>query len=151
MTSLRRLGVSFAVVAALSCGDDGGQTIVDPPVTLTAPGVPDIYQGGELWDLNLVDPDNRRPVDFEERRRLLAETQHVLEQPFSKRAAALRAMLKTWQDGRIKLAVITALLGCRERERALFAQGSYQTLFTDGGSTSMVPVHVGLLLELGRE
>ena len=43
-------------------------------VKMTSPGIPDFYQGTELWDLNLVDPDNRRPVDFERRRRLLGET-----------------------------------------------------------------------------
>lgn len=46
-------------------------------IKYTAPGVPDLYQGGELWDLSLVDPDNRRPVDYERRRRLLSEMQHI--------------------------------------------------------------------------
>jgi (1->4)-alpha-D-glucan 1-alpha-D-glucosylmutase len=101
-------------------------------ITLTAPGVPDIYQGGELWDLDLVDPDNRRTVDFEQRRRLLSEVRHVLEKPVAQRAAALQAFLETWQDGRIKLAVIAALLGCREQERVLFAGNSYQPLEFQG-------------------
>jgi (1->4)-alpha-D-glucan 1-alpha-D-glucosylmutase len=101
-------------------------------ITLTAPGVPDIYQGGELWDFNLVDPDNRRPVDFEQRRRLLSEVRHILRKPASERATALRALLETWQDGRIKLAVMAALLDCRERERTLFAHGGYQPLEFDG-------------------
>src|SRR3546814_6296193 len=48
---------------------------------LTLPGVPDIYQGTELWDLALVDPDNRRPVDFERRRRLLGELPSMLAGP----------------------------------------------------------------------
>jgi (1->4)-alpha-D-glucan 1-alpha-D-glucosylmutase len=101
-------------------------------VSLTAPGVPDIYQGGELWDLNLVDPDNRRPVDFDQRRRLLAEMKDVFREPAAERGAALRGLLETWQDGRIKLAVMAGLLGCRERERALFTQGGYQPLTFDG-------------------
>jgi (1->4)-alpha-D-glucan 1-alpha-D-glucosylmutase len=101
-------------------------------ITLTAPGVPDIYQGGELWDFNLVDPDNRRPVDFERRRRLLSEARHILRKPASERATALQALLETWQDGRIKLAVVAALLDCRERERTLFAGSSYQPLEFDG-------------------
>jgi (1->4)-alpha-D-glucan 1-alpha-D-glucosylmutase len=101
-------------------------------ITLTAPGVPDIYQGGELWDLNLVDPDNRRPVDFEQRRRLLADARQILRKPATERSAALHALLEDWKDGRIKLAVIAALLDCRERERALFASGSYQPLEFDG-------------------
>jgi (1->4)-alpha-D-glucan 1-alpha-D-glucosylmutase len=101
-------------------------------ITLTAPGVPDIYQGGEVWDLSLVDPDNRRPVDFEQRRRALVEVRHIFEEPAAERADALQALLETWQDGRIKLAVIAALLDCRERERALFALGGYQPLEFDG-------------------
>ena len=101
-------------------------------IMLTAPGVPDIYQGGELWDLSLVDPDNRRPVDFEHRRRLLAEVRHVLGRPVAERAAALQALLEAWQDGRIKLAVMAALLDCRERERRLFTDGGYQPLAFDG-------------------
>jgi (1->4)-alpha-D-glucan 1-alpha-D-glucosylmutase len=101
-------------------------------VELTAPGVPDIYQGGELWDLSLIDPDNRRPVDFEERRHALAEVRPMLQWPAAKRSAALRGSLEAWKDGRIKLAVIAALLDCRQRERALFARGSYQPLEFDG-------------------
>src|SRR5204862_2313201 len=70
---------------------------------LTVPGVPDIYQGGELWDLSLVDPDNRRPVDWDTRRRLLDDV-----------AQATSADLRTeWRDGREKLFVITRLLACR--------------------------------------
>src|SRR4029450_13249216 len=55
-------------------------------ITLTAPGVPDIYRGGELWDFNRGEPDNRRPVDFEQRRRLLSEARHILRKPASERA-----------------------------------------------------------------
>lgn len=117
-----------AKVARLAVLNGLCQTVI----TLTAPGVPDIYQGGELWDLNLVDPDNRRPVDFEQRRRLLTEVRHALQKPAAERAAALQALLGTWQDGRIKLAVIAALLGCREQERALFASSSYQPLEFQG-------------------
>jgi (1->4)-alpha-D-glucan 1-alpha-D-glucosylmutase len=101
-------------------------------ITLTAPGVPDIYQGGELWDFNLVDPDNRRPVDFEQRRRLLADVRQILRKPATERSAALHTLLEEWKDGRIKLAVIAAILHCRERERALFLHGSYQPLEFDG-------------------
>ncbi|HJT15476.1 MAG TPA: malto-oligosyltrehalose synthase, partial [Dongiaceae bacterium] len=68
-------------------------------VTLTAPGVPDTYQGCDLWDFNMVDPDNRRPVDFELRRRMLAEITET------DRRALLRDSLADWQDGRIKLAI----------------------------------------------
>ena len=55
-------------------------------IKLTSPGVPDVYQGTELWDLSLVDPDNRRPVDYERRRHLLAELSHVSAAEAWKRA-----------------------------------------------------------------
>src|SRR5258708_8080629 len=101
-------------------------------VTLTAPGIPDIYQGGELWDLNLIDPDNRRPVDFEQRKRALAEIRPMLQCPAAERSAALRDLLEGWKEGRIKLAPIAALLDCRQRETALFARGGYHPLEFDG-------------------
>ena len=75
-----------------------------------APGVPDLYRGGELWDLTLVDPDNRQPVDYEARRRLLGE------------ASQDRA------SGGIKISLIARLLGLRRREPELFAFGDYAPL-----------------------
>jgi (1->4)-alpha-D-glucan 1-alpha-D-glucosylmutase len=85
---------------------------------LTVPGVPDIYQGGELWDSSLVDPDNRRPVDFAQRRRLLDEIS-------SMNAADVA---EHWQDGRGKLFITTRLLGSRRDHPELFAAGDYQPL-----------------------
>ncbi len=85
---------------------------------LTVPGVPDIYQGGELWDFSLVDPDNRRPVDWVER-------QHLLDAMADARAADLA---ESWQDGREKLFVTARLLRLRCRHAALFAAGDYQPL-----------------------
>lgn len=93
-------------------------------VKLTIPGIPDIYQGTELWDLNLVDPDNRRPVDYAARRDLLAAP---AETP-----AAVRALLDAWPDGRIKLHVTTRLLHLRRARPALFAEGDYLPLVADG-------------------
>src|SRR5258708_8327048 len=90
-------------------------------VTLTAPGIPDIYQGGELWDLNLIDPGNRRPVDFEQRKRALTEIRPMLQWPAAERSAALRHLLEGWEAGRIKLAAIAALIDCLHRDNALFA------------------------------
>jgi (1->4)-alpha-D-glucan 1-alpha-D-glucosylmutase len=95
-------------------------------VSLTAPGVPDTYQGCDLWDFNMVDPDNRRPVDFEQRRRMLADMTTV------DRRALLRDSLENWQDGRIKLAVVTALLRCRREHADLFRQGSYDVIAING-------------------
>ncbi len=85
---------------------------------LTAPGVPDIYQGTELWDDSLVDPDNRRPVDYGKRRELLAEVKE----------AAPEDLLGAWPDGRIKLYVIQKLLHFRREHPALFRSHSYVPL-----------------------
>jgi (1->4)-alpha-D-glucan 1-alpha-D-glucosylmutase len=89
---------------------------------LMAPGVPDIYQGAETWDLSLVDPDNRRRVDFDQRAGLLESVEKGLAQD---RERALARWLEDWHDGRIKLAVTRALLELRGREAALFAVGDY--------------------------
>jgi (1->4)-alpha-D-glucan 1-alpha-D-glucosylmutase len=89
---------------------------------LTVPGVPDIYQGGELWDFNLVDPDNRRPVDWQQRRQLLASV--VRAEP--------GGLAAQWQDGREKLFAIHRLLALRRTHPELFAAGDYQPLETSG-------------------
>jgi (1->4)-alpha-D-glucan 1-alpha-D-glucosylmutase len=101
-------------------------------VALTMPGVPDIYQGCELWDFNMVDPDNRRPVDFGMRRDLLALVRNGSRQSAPQRAGLLREWLEDWRDGRIKLALISALLAFRQEEAALFREGSYEPLQFDG-------------------
>jgi (1->4)-alpha-D-glucan 1-alpha-D-glucosylmutase len=71
-------------------------------VKITAPGVPDFYQGTELWDLSLVDPDNRRPVDFELRRQLLEGLVAEIDSAHDL-ASLARYLVKTKDDGRIKL------------------------------------------------
>ena len=83
---------------------------------LTLPGVPDFYQGSELWDFSLVDPDNRRPVDFDERRAALDAVSQTND------AASL---LGEWQNGRIKLFLIHMLLRLRSENTALFEKGDY--------------------------
>ncbi len=92
-------------------------------IKLTAPGVPDIYQGTELWDLSLVDPDNRRPVDFDARRRLLTEIDR-----FTPEAA--------WQErasGLPKLWLIRKTLAVRQQHSDWFgAQSDYQPLYALG-------------------
>jgi (1->4)-alpha-D-glucan 1-alpha-D-glucosylmutase len=89
---------------------------------LTVPGVPDIYQGGELWDFSLVDPDNRRPVDWNMRRALLDEIAD----------ASIEDLAEHWQDGREKLFVARRLLDLRRSHPALFAEGDYQPLDVEG-------------------
>jgi len=88
----------------------------------TVPGVPDIYQGTELWDFSLVDPDNRRPVDFTLCQRLLDEV----------RTEAAETLFKTWQDGRIKLSITSQLLHLRQSAPALFESGSYYSFYANG-------------------
>ena len=98
---------------------------------LTAPGVPDLYQGCELWDFSLVDPDNRRPVDFDRRRALLEElSRDVGTGPAS--PGHLRELLETMPDGRIKLYLIRQCLGLRREEPALFCNGTYIPLAVQG-------------------
>jgi (1->4)-alpha-D-glucan 1-alpha-D-glucosylmutase len=91
-------------------------------IKMTFPGVPDFYQGTELWDLNLVDPDNRRPVDFQKRERHLRE---IREREGSDLAAEL---LANRGDGRLKLFLIHKVLEARNRHRDLFQEGVYTPL-----------------------
>jgi (1->4)-alpha-D-glucan 1-alpha-D-glucosylmutase len=84
----------------------------------TVPGVPDIYQGGELWDFSLVDPDNRGPVDWQERQCLITAID----------GATPADLAANWLDGREKLFVTTRLLALRRRHPQLFAVGDYQPL-----------------------
>ena len=100
-------------------------------VKLGSPGVPDFYQGADLWDLSLVDPDNRRPVDFERRLRLLDEIDRVLALAPEERASAIGGMLEHWGDGRIKLLVTAAGLRLRREKPELFLSGDYLPLETD--------------------
>jgi (1->4)-alpha-D-glucan 1-alpha-D-glucosylmutase len=94
---------------------------------LAAPGVPDIYQGNELWNFSLVDPDNRRPVDFDRRQALLAEVK-ALEAGGS----PARALLESMADGRIKLYLIWKALSLRRTREGLFRDGDYLPLRVEG-------------------
>jgi (1->4)-alpha-D-glucan 1-alpha-D-glucosylmutase len=97
---------------------------------VTMPGVPDFYQGSELWDLRLVDPDNRGPVDFEKRVRLLAGLKK--EEEGHDRSNLIQDLLNHWQNGRIKLFVTSAALNYRRDHKALFLEGAYQPLKATG-------------------
>ncbi len=89
---------------------------------LTVPGVPDIYQGNEVWDFSLVDPDNRRPVDYQRRREMLNSLDGV----------APEELLQGWPDGRIKLFLTQRLLRFRRDHTALFEQGKHVPLTVSG-------------------
>jgi (1->4)-alpha-D-glucan 1-alpha-D-glucosylmutase len=100
-----------------------------------SPGVPDFYQGSELWDLSLVDPDNRRPVDYAHCQALLAELEPLLAAPedrVAERTAAVSELLEHWGDGRIKLLLTAAALRLRRRLAALFLTGTYEPLQAQG-------------------
>ncbi len=99
---------------------------------LTCPGVPDLYQGSELWSLALVDPDNRRPVDFQSRRRALESLRPLDRQGSDQRAAAVARLLQAWPDGRIKLYLLRQGLALRRRRPELFRHGDYQPLEVTG-------------------
>ncbi len=102
----------------------------------TAPGVPDVYQGTEFWDLSLVDPDNRRPVDY------------------GARAAALDeqldwgALLEGWRDGRIKQAVLAGLLADRATAPDVYGKADYRPLAPEGARAQHL---VGFGRILGHE
>jgi (1->4)-alpha-D-glucan 1-alpha-D-glucosylmutase len=100
----------------------------------TAPGVADVYQGCELWDLSLVDPDNRRPIDFEQRARSLEGIEAELARGPSARAALARALsgAEGLATGRAKLLLLRVALHLRRSEPELFRNGDYLPLEADG-------------------
>ncbi|VVP07733.1 malto-oligosyltrehalose synthase [Pseudomonas fluorescens] len=108
-TALAKVARTIAVPGALN---GLAQTLL----RMTVPGVPDLYQGNEFWDFSLVDPDNRRPVDY-------ASRQQALQQPFD-----LPDLVAHWRDGRIKQALIARTLNLRAEHAELFRHGTYQAL-----------------------
>ncbi|HEV2107588.1 MAG TPA: malto-oligosyltrehalose synthase [Thermomicrobiales bacterium] len=123
IATLRKKVAFFGAINAL------GQQVLK----LTSPGVPDIYQGTELWDFSLVDPDNRRPVDYQHRSRMLQDLQR------SRNPAALaRDLLDGWCDGRIKLYVTHRVLKLRAERRDLFGRGEYIPLDATGSRADHV-------------
>lgn len=103
-------------------------------IKFAAPGVPDLYQGCELWDLSLVDPDNRRAVDFDRRRRILGEIDDQLP----------GTLLEHWRDGRIKFFLTHRALHARRTHSDLFLHGQYVPLSTSGE-------HADRILAFGQE
>jgi (1->4)-alpha-D-glucan 1-alpha-D-glucosylmutase len=97
-------------------------------IKLTAPGVPDIYQGNELWDFNLVDPDNRRPVNFEKRKQFLDD----IRGKEADLSSLLRGLLTRKENGKIKMFMIYRLLKTRDEFRELFQTGTYIPLEVRG-------------------
>ncbi len=96
---------------------------------VTLPGVPDFYQGSELWDLSLVDPDNRRLVDYGLRRELL---EYIRKQARQDLPGLLEELLETREDGRIKMYLVWKGLQARNRLATLFSSGRYVPLSVQG-------------------
>jgi (1->4)-alpha-D-glucan 1-alpha-D-glucosylmutase len=127
------------VIARIGAMNSLGQVLLK----LTAPGVPDVYQGNELWDLSLVDPDNRRPVDYRVRKRLLGTLQRGVDRagvrhPTSdaRPSAPLRRLARRladgWTDGRVKLYLTWRALRFRRERPDLFQHGAYLPLTAAG-------------------
>ena len=116
------LGKAVQTIAAPGALNSLAQTLL----RMTVPGVPDLYQGNDYWDFTLVDPDNRRPVDYLSR-------QQSLEQPLD-----LTDLLANWRDGRVKQALITNTLNLRAEHAELFARGTYQALEVVGSEAHRV-------------
>ena len=114
----QRLAPLAERVAQLGAVNSLAQTVLK----LTCPGVPDFYQGSELWDFSLVDPDNRRPVDFALRQQHLDSLAN----------ASPRELLENWRDGRIKMFAIHRLLTLRRERPELFARGAYAGIPASG-------------------
>ncbi|MBI5129229.1 MAG: malto-oligosyltrehalose synthase [Rhodopseudomonas palustris] len=115
LASLQTLVDRVSVIGALN-------SLSQVTLKATMPGVPDFYQGTEFWDFSLVDPDNRRPVDFAAREAALAA---IAEPDWS-------ALLQSWRDGRLKLAWTRQLLKLRNEFRDVFADGDYRPLAVSG-------------------
>ncbi|HEY8076336.1 MAG TPA: hypothetical protein VIF62_19560, partial [Labilithrix sp.] len=98
-----------------------------------APGVADTYQGGELWDLTLVDPDNREPVDYARRRDLLRRCEGMRP----------RELLAAYADGRVKLHVLRAALRLRREHPALFLDGDYAAIDAGEEIVAFSRTHAG--------
>ncbi|MFO0887510.1 MAG: malto-oligosyltrehalose synthase [Isosphaeraceae bacterium] len=99
---------------------------------LTCPGVPDTYQGTELWDFSLVDPDNRRPVDYGLRRKMLDELDRDISAGRGDMRALARRLVEDKEDGRIKLYITSLALRCRRDRPGLFSTGEYLPLAVEG-------------------
>jgi (1->4)-alpha-D-glucan 1-alpha-D-glucosylmutase len=115
LDSLKVFGRRVALLGALN-------SLSQLTLKATLPGVPDFYQGTEFWDFSMVDPDNRRPVDFAERGAALS----VL------RAPDWASLAKNWADGRLKLAWTAHLLRLRSELADVFTHGDYQPLAVEG-------------------
>ena len=114
-------------------------------IKLTVPGLPDIYQGTEMWDLSLVDPDNRRPVDFDKRKQYLEEIKTRID---SDLMGLISELLQNPEDGKVKLFLTYKLLQARNEYIEIFQRGSYEKLNVAGSLKAHI---VGFYRELAEQ
>ena len=131
---LMELGELAAVAARAGMWSSLSRVLVH----LTAPGTPDIYQGDELWSLAVVDPDNRRPVDFAERARLLAGLEERFHGSDDARVALLRELAASPSDGRLKLHIVRRALEARRAHPEIVLRGDYVPLRAEGSAADHV-------------
>ncbi len=125
---LREVGNLVARIARPGFWNSLSRTLLQ----FTSPGTPDLYQGDELWNFALVDPDNRRPVDYELRQRLLDDVIIGIESAEELRREFVQALVDAPEDGRIKLHVVHAALATRRDHPNLFSSNDYQGLPSKG-------------------
>ncbi len=123
---------SFAIFSARTSLIGALNSLSQLALKVLLPGVPDFFQGTEFWDLSLIDPDNRRAVDFVTRQNVLTNDPPNWE-----------VLASHWQDGRIKLALTRALLRLRQQFADLFANGTYEPLRVSG-------LHAGHIVAFAR-
>lgn len=128
----RRFLDEFSPFAATVARCGALNSLSQVALKLLLPGVPDIYQGCELWDLSFVDPDNRRPVSFDERRR------HLEDMAAHAPSFDWQSLGADWRSGRIKLCLTWRLLALRRAEPQLFAAGTYAPLRVAGRAADHV-------------
>ena len=117
------------------------ESVSQVALKLMSPGVIDTYQGGELWDLSLVDPDNRRRVDYETRRqRLHALTKDVFDTQlsFEQRSQAVASICQSWWSGDVKMLYVAQGLRLREKEPDLLLRGSYHPMSAEGPNSDHI-------------
>ena len=122
----RPVAAEFAAFADRLARPGAINGLTQTMLRLTSPGVCDLYQGTEFWDFSLVDPDNRRPVDFTARESALAAAGDPAD------------LLPHWRDGRVKLAVIARTLALREANPGLFTVGSYTPISAQGPAANHI-------------
>lgn len=126
-------------VARIGLWNSLGQTLLK----LTCPGVPDIYQGNDLWDFSLVDPDNRRPVDYPRRQQLFDSFTSLGSDPDNElNEALIRELSTNPNDGRLKLYVIWKSLSLRKRYSELFQVGKYVPVAVEGSRAEHVVAYM---------